>query len=205
MDDALKAQIVGAIHYNFITEKSHKYTGFLGVSTRDLLDHLLERYRKITAANIEECKNKMNQPMDSTQSIDTFFRRIDDCVQYAIDRKVAFTNEQILQTAYHAIASSGYYTDATKVWRKKAKDQKTWANFKKCFATKYHDLQEQKRINNTQTNFHGANSTIDWSSTLNNLALAATTDKDIVAQLTLGNQQLIAANKNLTEQLKTAI
>jgi hypothetical protein len=28
-DDALKAQIVGAIHYDFITEKSHKYTRFL--------------------------------------------------------------------------------------------------------------------------------------------------------------------------------
>jgi hypothetical protein len=62
----------------------------------------------------------MNQPMDSTQSIDIFFRRIDDCVHYAIDGKVAFTNEKILQTAYHAITSSGYYTDATtKEWRKK--------------------------------------------------------------------------------------
>jgi hypothetical protein len=47
---------------------------------------------------------------------------------------------------------------------------------------------------------------MDISTALDNLALvAATTDRDIVAHLTHANQQLMATNKQLTEQLSKAI
>jgi len=46
---------------------------------------------------------------------------------------------------------------------------------------------------------------MDISTALDNLALAATTDRDIVSQLTSTNQQLTATNKMLTEQLSAAI
>ena len=108
MDSALKTLLIDATEDVFLHEVRNKYTGYLGVTTRDLLDHLLDRYGKITAADIEECKRRMTSPMDIDQSIDRFFERIDDCVQYAADGSVAFTNEQILQTAYHVISTSGY-------------------------------------------------------------------------------------------------
>jgi hypothetical protein len=83
--------------------------------------------------------------------------------------------------------------------------QKTWAAFKTFFTTEYHDLKEQQRINVTQTNLHGANAgihsanaTINIGQALDNLALAATTNKDIVAQLT-------ATIKTLTTQLQKAL
>jgi len=205
MDDALKAQVIDTINDTYICELRNKYTGYLGITTRDLLDHLLDRYGKITPADIEECKRKMIEPIDSTQPIDVFFQRIDDCVQYADDGRVAFTAEQILQTAYHAVSTSGYYNDACKEWRKKTAADKTWNTFKTFFAAEYHNNKEQQKVNTSSNNFHGANSVLDISSALGNLALAATTDRDIVAQLTQSNRALTEANKNLTEQLKTAI
>ncbi len=66
MDDALKAQLVDAINDPYLSEMHSKYTGYLGVTTRDLIDHLLDRYGKITPANIEACKKRMNEPLDST-------------------------------------------------------------------------------------------------------------------------------------------
>jgi hypothetical protein len=131
-----------------------------------------------------------NKNIDSTQTIDIFFQRIDDCINYADDGQVPFTPEQILQTAYHAVSTSGYYTDACKIWRKKPAEAKTWASFKQFFAKEYHDLKEQQKVNTLQTNFHSANAATDISSALDNLAFAATMDRDIVTQLiTASNKQ----------------
>jgi hypothetical protein len=70
---------------------SAKYAGwYLGITTRDRINHLLDQYGKITPAVIEECKCRMNEPIDSTQPIDISFQRIDDCVQYADVGRVEF-------------------------------------------------------------------------------------------------------------------
>jgi hypothetical protein len=146
----------------------------------------------------------MNEPIDSTQPIDIFFQKVDDCVQYAADGQVAYTTVQILQTAYHAVSTSGYYNNACKEWRKRPTENKTWENFKRFFAAEYHDLKEQQKVNTSNTDFHGANAAVEITTALDNLALAATNDRDIVMQLTNSNHQLTEANKLFTEQLQQA-
>ena len=216
MEDALKALIIDSVEDTYLAELRNKYTGYLGISARDLIDHLLDRYGKITAADIEQCKKDMHLPIDSTQPIDLYFQRIDDSVQYAADGNVAFTPGQILQTSYHAVSASGLYNEACKEWRRKPELQKTWAAFKQFFAAEYHDLKEQDKVNNNQNNFHGANATIhnnihsanaaiDITQALDNLALAAISDRDIVNQLTKANQQLTETNTKLSIQLETAL
>jgi hypothetical protein len=205
MDDAIKAQIIDSVNDTYLNELRNKYTGYMGVSSRDLIDHLLDRYGKITPADIEECKKRMNEPIDSSQPIDIYFQKIDDCIQYAVDGQVAFTPGQILQTVYHAVSTSGYYNEACKEWRKKPLLDKTWPSFKRFFAAEYHDLKEQNKVNSSQSNFHSANAVMDISTALDNLAMAATNDRDLIAQLTATNQQLVATNQQLTEQLRKSI
>ena len=69
MEDALKSIIVDAVDEVYIGGLRNKYTGYLGITARDLLDHLLDRYGKITPADVEECKKQMNEPIDATQPI----------------------------------------------------------------------------------------------------------------------------------------
>ena len=88
---------------------------------------------------------------------------------------------------------------------KKPANSKTWQTFKRFFAAEYHDLKEQQKVNASQNNFHGANAAQDITQALDNLALAATTDRVIVLQLTTSNQQLTNANKLLTEQLQQVL
>ena len=140
--------------------------------------------------------------MDASLPIDVYFQRIDDCVQYTVDGKVAYTADQILQTGYHGISTSGLYNDSCKDWRKKPNAEKTWNNFKRFFAAEYHDLKEQLCVNNTQKNFHGANAAVDITTALDNLAMAATLDRSTVKQLTRANLALTMANKTLTDQLQ---
>jgi hypothetical protein len=201
MDDALKAQVIDTIQDTYLSEMQNKYTGYLGVTTRDQLDHLLDRYGKITPADIEDCKRRMNEPINSTQPIDVSLQRVDECIQYGVDGQVAFLAEQILQTTYHAISTSGYYTNACKDWRKKTAADKTWATFKTFFKGEYHNMKEQQKVNQSHDNLHGANAVTDISTALDNLAIAATTDRDIVSQLMESNKQLTETNKILIEQL----
>ena len=70
MEDALKSIIIDTVDEVYIGKLRNKYTGYLGITARDLLDHILDRYGKITPADVEECKKQMNEPIDSTQPID---------------------------------------------------------------------------------------------------------------------------------------
>ena len=126
LDDALKAQLIDSVDNTYLCLVRNKYTSYLGITTRDLIEHLLDRYGKITPTNIEACEVWMNEPIDSSLPINLFFQRIEDCVQYASDGQVSFTNGKILQTAYHAVSTSGHYTDACRDWRKWPLRNKTW-------------------------------------------------------------------------------
>jgi hypothetical protein len=205
MNDALKTQIIDAVTDTYLGELRNRYTGYMGVTPRDLIDHLLERYGRITASDIANCRTQMEAPMDTTRPIDVYFQTIDDCVQFATDGKVPFTASQIVQTAYHAISKSGLYNDACKEWRRKPAANRTWVAFKPFFATEYNDLKEQQKLNNNQNNFQGANSAINLTTAIDSLAMAATTDRDVMAQLTQTNQQLVQSIQRLTEQLGTAM
>ena len=52
MEDALKSIIIDAVDEVYIGELLNKYTGYLGITTRDFLNHLLDRYGKITLADV---------------------------------------------------------------------------------------------------------------------------------------------------------
>ena len=134
--------------------------------------------------------------------MDIFFQHIDDCVQYESDGQVAFTNGKILQTAYHAVSTSGHYTNACKDWRKRPLRNKTWAIFKRFFAAEYHELKEEQRVNHSGSNFHSANAAVGIGQALENLALAATADRDIVVRRTNTNASLVETITSLTEQLR---
>ena len=58
MENALKSIIIDAVNKVYIGELRNKYTGYLGITAHDLLDHLLDRYGKITPTDVEECKNR---------------------------------------------------------------------------------------------------------------------------------------------------
>ena len=58
MEDALKSLIINAVDDVYIGELRNTYTGYLGIPARDLLDHLLDRYGKITPRTSRNAKNK---------------------------------------------------------------------------------------------------------------------------------------------------
>ena len=47
IDAALKQEIITAVEETYLSAKKKRYMGFHGVSAKKLVDHLVERYRKI--------------------------------------------------------------------------------------------------------------------------------------------------------------
>eukprot|EP00957_Ditylum_brightwellii_P031478 2386908-Ditylum_brightwellii.AAC.1 len=80
MDDVLKKQIQDAVDNVYICQLHHKYSAYLGVMARDVLDHLLDRYGQIKLAELVANGDRYNKPMDISQPIDAYFAHINDCI-----------------------------------------------------------------------------------------------------------------------------
>ena len=177
----------------------------MGVTARQMCKHLLDRYGRISEADLEENLKRMMEAYDASQPIDIFFKRIDDCVRYAHDGGVPIDNNQILQTAYHEVHASGIYIDACKEWRRKSTPENLWPNFKALFIEEYFDQKEQQRTPAGQSNFF-ANAAVQDGLTvkesLQNLALAETNDRDILYALVEAEKKLTENNEKLTMKVE---
>ena len=73
--------------------------GFYGVSAKNLTDHLMERYGKIWASDLEALRQALSAPIEADRPIDVYFQRVEDAIQFSQDGKAPFTPAQIVQTA----------------------------------------------------------------------------------------------------------
>eukprot|EP00957_Ditylum_brightwellii_P052629 3990076-Ditylum_brightwellii.AAC.1 len=80
MDDVMKKQVQEAIEDVFLRQLRHKYSAYLGVTARDVPDHLMDRYGQIKPADQVENGVQYTKPMDISQPIDAYFARIDNCI-----------------------------------------------------------------------------------------------------------------------------
>ena len=209
MDTALQQLLTEAVEDLYLSEKCNRFTGYLGVTTRDLLDHLLERYGNITAADLQANKDLMDEPIDVTIPIDAYFKRIEDCIHLAGDANTPFSTEQVFQTTYFAIQATGLYKDGLKEWRLKPDHEKTWTNFKKLFVAEYHQLKEEQRLTSSAAGYSSMNHvqgfTEELSSAIDNLAMATVNDKNTITELIEANKRLTETNADLVAQLKLTL
>lgn len=201
VEETIKNMIVTAVHEAYLGELQDEYTEYLGVSTRDMLDHLLDRYGKITPSNVINNDEKMKQPMDVSQPISMYFKRINDCITYATDAETPYTPIQIVQITYHAMVQTGYFDRELDEWDSKVSTEKTWENFKLYFAEKYNKLMQRQDITAQAKGFQASNVMTEVSAALDHLATAATADRNAIEALIQSNKTLTATNKLFATQL----
>ena len=49
----IKKEIIVAVEEAYLSAKKQRYMGFHGLSAKNLIDHLMERYMKIWASDLE--------------------------------------------------------------------------------------------------------------------------------------------------------
>ena len=92
---------------------------FHGISAKDLMYNLMERYRKIRSSELEACRQSLSDHIEAARPIDVYFQQVEDAIQFAQDRKTPFTPAQIVHTEYHTVNKTELYSLALKEWCKK--------------------------------------------------------------------------------------
>ena len=77
-----RQQIIETIEDNYIPELRNKYTGFMGVKTIYLVQHLMGRYGRMTETDLKENLKRFDEALDTAIPIGKYFEQIDDYIQY---------------------------------------------------------------------------------------------------------------------------
>ena len=111
VDLACKGLILDAVDEDYLEEKRNKFTVYSLETAKEILEHLIKTYGKISLVDLENNKARLQEPIDPDLPIDVYLKLVDDCFQYAADAETSFTQKQILQTVYYVISMTGLYTE----------------------------------------------------------------------------------------------
>ena len=178
----------------------------MGVTTRDLLDHLMDWYSNITAANIKANESRINEAFIIHVLSTSFYNASMMLYSMLMTRKPIYGKKK-LQTAFHSVNATGIYQEACKEWQKKGDADKTWTNLKPHFSAEYHKIHEQKRVSG-EAGFNSnqlAHETTDMATSLENMELTAMADRNIVSDLIAINKKLVETNTALVVQVKSLV
>jgi hypothetical protein len=199
VDRALKQQLIGAIEDKYLSAIRNRLTGFSTQTTREIMQHLLRHYGRITPAEINDNDAKFRKEFDGNEPIEVLFEQIEDAMQFAVDAVAPYNVQQVLANALNLVQRTGVYEHAVREWRRLPTPDHTWSNFKHHFADAATDLRDDRRTSN-QSGYHAANNALeaftnDTAEAFANLANATVADRSMMADL-------MATNKELLDQLK---
>jgi hypothetical protein len=79
----------------------------------------------------------MHKAWDHHRHVETLFKKVQDCVDYAEAGVITISEAQYLTTAYTNIFSSCNLHSACRRWNERDPQDKTWNNFKIHFVMAY--------------------------------------------------------------------
>jgi hypothetical protein len=152
----------------------------------------------------------MRKAWDPQQPVETLFKQIQDCVDFAEAGGVAIGAAQKLSSAYSKIFKSGKFNSACRRWDEKLEGDKTWNSFKIHFAAayRYHRQMQGETIGaQAFTNYAATQASEDDLTeqalgAFANLTTATSVDRNVVAQLTEDNSRLAKQLEDNSTSLK---
>jgi hypothetical protein len=99
VQSALKKQIIMVVEPIYIEILNDDLVGLSNTTSRDILDHLFLSYGSITAVDIEQNFENMLKAWDPQQPVETLFKQIQYCVDFAEASGVTIGAAQKLPSA----------------------------------------------------------------------------------------------------------
>jgi hypothetical protein len=180
-----------------------------------MLVHLFLSYVSITAVDTEQNFENMHNAWDPKQPVETLFKQIQYCVDFAEAGGVTIGAAQKLSSAYSKIFKSGKFNSACRRWDEKIEAEKTWNNFKIHFAAVY---RQHRQMQGETVGAQGyANAAVAQPGddlaeqalgSFANLATVTTVDRGVVAQLTQAKSRLakqLEDNATAVKEIKSLL
>ena len=198
-DQALKQLLLDAFDDKYLRGLRNRHTAYAGSTALQLIQHLYTNYGVITQLDLNENETKMKTPYDPAQPIEVLYDQIESAMEFADSAGSAYTDTQIVTTAYLLIFRTGLYKDACKEWNRRPLAEKTWQNFKTDFTEAHRELLHFQHANQ-QAGFHppGQANNVEivnayhqeTTEAIHALAQATHSDRQAVANLTQSNATL---------------
>jgi hypothetical protein len=197
VQSSLKKQIITVVEPMYIKILNDDLVGFANTTSRYMIDHLFLSYVSITAVDIEQNFENMREAWDPQQPVETLFKQIQDCVDFAETGGVTIGAVHKLSSAYSKIFRLGKFNSACRRWDGKIEADKTWNNFKIHFAAAYRQHRQMKGENVGAQGYANADVAQPEDvlaeqalGVFANLATATAVDRGVVAQLSEANSRL---------------
>jgi hypothetical protein len=193
VEQALKKRIITVFEPMYLDILNDDMVGFAYISAREMLDHLFLTYGSITAVDLEHHFENMCNAWDPQHPVETLFKHIPDCADYAEAGGVTIGQAQHINVACEKIFATGRFMSACRRWNEKDPAEKTWTNFKVHFAVAHHHHKQMQGESAVNSGYHVANADVGQTEdqiseatirALANLATATATDRGVVATLT---------------------
>jgi hypothetical protein len=137
VEQALGKKIITAFDPMYLKILNNDLAGFTNITARDMLDHLFLSYGSITAVDLYHNWENINKACDQQQPMESLFKKIQDCVDYAEAGGITISEAQNLQTDYDNIFATGIFHGACLRWNDRIPAEQTWNAFKTHFAMAY--------------------------------------------------------------------
>ena len=206
MESVFQSMMENAINNTYLAGIHTAKHGFGTMKCVDIVAWLYATYGRITPQQLEENTKRLTTPVANDQPIAVIFQQIEDCQKLAAAGGTPFTAAQIIKAAETLVLHTGKYTQSYREWLTLEAAQKTYNNFKVCFAQEY-QVQNELFPTTQDAGFHDANNAEGIDNGINeitdavtNFANAAATDRDTFNTLTTTNAQLQQQIAMLAEQ-----
>jgi hypothetical protein len=131
-EQILKQMLIKAVPNQYISALRDPRMGYRNATTKQLLQHLDEKYGQISAQDIKRNLLKMNSPWNPTQAIDTLWTQIREARMYAQDRS-PIDDITAINSAMDNIKATGLFASHIEHWSLLEPEAQTWARFQKLF------------------------------------------------------------------------
>ena len=151
----LKQQLLIAVADPYLASLKHHKFGYSARTVKELLTHLRDNYGTITAAELEQNRQSIQQPWDPNKDLTKLWTKVTAVRQLASENGSPIDDRTIIQLLYNALSPSDVYTQALQAWHLKATDASTYAQFTEHM-NQYDDLRALFPVTTKDAGYHGA-------------------------------------------------
>jgi hypothetical protein len=199
---ALKQQILDTFDDDYLIGLQDPDLGWLNITPLAMISYLYDNFGEISNEDLVVIKSKLNDPYDPTTPIHQYFKRLEEIKVFASKGNAPIADHDLISSAYVSIKNTNAYEKAIDDWDDSDPDYKTWPQFKTDFIKAYHRY-KRKTVTQSQppNQANNLSQNNDITTHLANLAIAATADRESLANLATSNTTLTATNAELAKKL----
>ena len=157
VDAKLKQLIIQAVDDTYFTALEDPEVGLGPITSKQLLAYIITEYGAVTLEDLDENREKLNEPWNSEQPIRMLWDRIKECQRISTAGGETITDKAAMFTVLKLLDATGLYNTYTTNWRQTYPIQTAWNmnTFREYF--NHADKDRKKNLTTKDAGFHGAN------------------------------------------------